>query len=149
MPLHFDLRSRIGSLDTADRLNLGAEDILHLLTRFEPLGIWRIDARTGECRLSRQCLEIYGFSGNEVGLDLAACRDRIHHADLPVFSEAISTAVERRSSFMINYRVSSGQGVYRFVRSIGMYRPREDGGADVVGVTQLVGEQIRQLVMTS
>lgn len=148
MPLHFDLRSKIGSLADAERLELSAEDILDLLTRFEALGIWRIDAQTGECRISRHCLEIYGFSGNEEGLDLAACRDRIHPDDLPVFSEAIATAIERRSSFMITYRVASGQG-HRFVRSIGLYRSRGGAGAEVVGITHLVGEHIRQLVMTT
>lgn len=148
MPLHFDLRSEIGSLQEAERLELSAEDIVSLLTRFDRLGIWRIDVATGQCRLSESCRHLYGFSGKEEVHTLEAYRDRIHPDDLPVFSEAIAATIDGHSSFLVTYRVASGQG-YRFVRSIGMFRDTAAGGGEVVGITHAVSEHVRQLVMTS
>lgn len=146
MPLHFDLRSDVGTLSESDRLELSAEDILSLMARFDKLGTWRFDVAAGTCRLSGSCREIYGFPADDEAISIAAYRDRIHPDDLPVFKEAFVTTIERKSSFMTTYRVGNAQA-YRFVRSIGLFRERADGAGEVVGVTMVVGEQVRQLVL--
>jgi PAS domain-containing protein len=145
MPLRFDESETVVPAGGHDYVGVSADELLALCSRFGRIGTWTIDIDNSHYEVSPTVYEIFGMEFTQTRASLLAFRERIHPDDLVLVGEALSTASERKCSFSLIYRIRN-DGCYRFIRSIGAYRPVEGTSGELYGVTYELTDQVRELV---
>jgi hypothetical protein len=113
-------------------------DLVELLGTFRPLGLWRLDLKTGLAYWTRDVFEIYGMPYRDEPVNFAEMNSKFHPDDLAIRLELIERAVRLKKPFHYVLRITNGDSGYKFVRVIGRYRETDDGFGEFIGASHVV-----------
>lgn len=147
MPLRFDDDAPFVELSGEHtELGISNEEFVSLITRFSQQGSWRLDIDSSHFRVSKGVCDIFGIDHTEGPASLIRFREQLHPDDRDILNEALSIASERQCSFAVIYRVRNGEH-WKFVRSVGRYRPNEGTSGEIIGITHVLATHMRELVL--
>ncbi|MCD2180365.1 PAS domain-containing protein [Rhizobium sp. C1] len=116
-------------------LDMSDGDIIRLLQRQIAIGVWRSDLEAGLTFCSAEACRLFGLPETEGPIDFGIASKAIHPEDHDLALELIETSVREKGSYLFVMRVASGDaGQYRFVRVIGRYRDKANGGGEIIGI---------------
>lgn len=99
------------------------------------LGDWSWDATTDVVTLSERAAEIFGVASDQ-SVTWTALRERLHIDDRARAQLAVERALRERADYDVEYRVSMGEGAWRWVAAKG--RGRYGSRGEVAGMMGIV-----------
>jgi hypothetical protein len=116
-------------------VGLGDNEVLELVSSFRLCGFWRFDIDSGHFFGSPDYFQIFGMEHTTGPINLVKLSSLIHPDDLSSIMETFERASAARLTYHNLYRVKTDAENYRYVRSVGKFRPADTGQGDVVGMT--------------
>ncbi|MEQ9061697.1 MAG: EAL domain-containing protein [Gammaproteobacteria bacterium] len=137
------LRYMLRATRTADALR-ASEQRLQLAQRIARLGHWECDAAGNFARWNMETHDALGLCDDvEVG-SFAVLANHVLEADRERFSEAVRSALRRKESFSLEFRLGLREADARNVHIVGVAEQREaDSGYYFIGTVQDVSERHR------
>ena len=114
-------------------LQISGEEMLHVLSLFDPYGMWRMELDTGLVYWSDDVYRIHGMERQDTPVDLKQAMEAYHPEDRPYVTQVLEEAVERKSGFRLVLRLKRPGGGYKLVKSTGKYRELADGTREIFG----------------
>jgi PAS domain S-box-containing protein len=103
-----------------------SEERMAIAAESADLGLWRWDADTDRFWATAHCRRMFGIKTGTV-LDMAAMNEAVHPEDRAQVTDAIQNGVMTNSAFEVEYRLSIGDGLTRWVRIRGRPFVARDG----------------------
>jgi len=125
--------------------NLNAEDLLEILSSFDPYGLWRLDLESGQFFWSRDVFNVHGLEPAEGPVDMNEAFKLYHPEDARTLGRLIDDAIRSKSGYRFVLRLRMPDGKYRLVKSVARYREPEDGTGELVGVFSRFALDIRSI----
>jgi hypothetical protein len=114
--------------------DLSGEDVLKLLSMYDPYGVWRMDLTSGKVYWSKDVYEIHGLPYTKGEVDLTKAIKAYHPEDAKMVAQLLDEAIASKSSFRFVLRLSQPDGTYKMVKSSAKYRVSTDGKAEIIGL---------------
>lgn len=131
--LTFDMRSDLRSPQTIKIKDFEAEELLHILSLFDPYGIWQLSLDTGLVHWSDDVFKIHEMKPTPGPVDLKTALEKYHPEDTKIVSQLIEETVETKTGFRFVLRLKLKGGGYKLVKSTGKFRVASDGSEELVG----------------
>jgi PAS domain-containing protein len=132
-------RQQVGSF------NLSAEDLLEILSSFDPYGLWRLDLETGQVFWSPDVFQIHGLEQADGPVDMNEAFKLYHPEDARTLCRLIDDAIRSKSGYRFVLRLRMPGGKYRLIKSIARYRDTDGGSSELVGVFSRFALDIRSI----
>ena len=113
---------------------MDGDDLLSILSMFDPYGVWKIDLDSGQMYWSRDVFKIHGIEYHEGPVDLQASIKRYHPEDQKTIGALLSEAIEREVGFRYVLRLNTKDSSYKLVKAICKHRTNGQGTKQLVGV---------------
>jgi hypothetical protein len=84
---------------------MSGNDILSLLSMYDPYGAWRLDLASGEVEWSKDVYEIHGLPFTEGFVDLASAIAAYHPDDAKMVAQLIDEAIVSKSGYRFVLRI--------------------------------------------
>ena len=133
MQLQFDTKPRAYSPLDPESLELSPEEILDAISRFDAIGIWRANLTTGLVYWSEHVYEIYGWEPQDGAVNVAAAIEAYHPDDREVVARCMEETANHKKGYRFVLRLMQPDGKYGWVKSVGLYRKRDDGSEEIFG----------------
>jgi PAS domain-containing protein len=116
-------------------LDMSDADILRLLSLEIRIALWRSHLDVGHTFCSAEAARLFGVEETSGPIDFGIASKAIHPEDQALALEMIETTVRERGAYQFVMRVAVGDPAeYRFVRVIGRYRAKANGGGEIIGI---------------
>lgn len=116
-------------------LHMSDADVLRLLQTQIKIGLWRSDLEMGHTFCSAEAARLFGVPSTNGPIDFGIASRAIHPEDHDLALELIETTGREKGSYQFVMRVADADdGEYRFVRVIGRYRAKANGGGEIIGI---------------
>ena len=129
----FDLRSEARTEEFFDDFSVSCDELMGLLSQFDPYGLWRVDIETGLVYWSRDVFAIHGMPFKPGPVDLKAAINAYHVDDRDHVGQILEETIANKSAFRFVMRLKRRAGGYKLVKSTGRYRTNSDGRAEIFG----------------
>lgn len=149
MQLQFDTNPRAEMELSPSSVGLSADEILNAISRFDPIGLWRVDLTKGLTYWSDTVFEIYGWDVREGPVDVAAAIDAYHPDDQAVVARCLEEAAKNKAGFRFVLRLKKPCGDYTWVKSCGLYRQAADGSDEIFGYFEKFSALTRSVTILS
>lgn len=133
MQLQFDTSPREAQQLKPEELELSALEVLDAISRFDAIGLWRANLTTGLVYWSDPVYEIYGWEPQEGAVNVAAAIEAYHPDDREVVARCMEETANHKKGYRFVLRLMQPDGKYGWVKSVGLYRQREDGTEEIFG----------------
>ncbi len=133
MQLQFDTNPRPEHPIGTDNIGVSHEEILKAISRFDPIGLWRVDLDRGLTYWSDEVFEIYGWDVRPGPVDVAKAIEAYHPDDRAVVAQCLEEAAKKRTGFRFVLRLTRPDGGHIWVKSCGLYRTSADGSEEIYG----------------
>ncbi len=131
--LILDFQDEARSPQDITEMELSAQEVLHVLSLFDPYGMWRVEIDTGMVHWTDDVYRIHGMERTGEAVDVQTAIERYHPDDRQYVSKVMEEAIERKSGFRLVLRLRRPHGGYKLVKSTGKYRERPDGTRELFG----------------
>lgn len=95
------------------------------------MGTWDINLETNTVQCSEEMLSLWGLTASEFHGDRSVLQKRVHPDDLPVMIAAINDAIEKRTTYELEYRIFPFHGEMKWVLSRGRHTFSSEQGKPV------------------
>jgi PAS domain-containing protein len=133
MQLQFDTNPRPETKLSPKSVGLSADEVLDAISRFDAIGLWRVDLAQGLTYWSDNMFEIYGWAVREGPVDVAAAIEAYHPEDRAIVARCLEEAAKNNAGFRFVLRLKKPGGDYIWVKSCGLFRKAEDGSDEIFG----------------
>ena len=117
------------------------EDRITLAAEVAQLGIWELETQSGKFWVSDNGRRLFGFAP-EAELTYENLRTRVHPDDRDRLKAIVTRAVEKKASYLVEYRIQMPDGSIRWIGGRGQCVPDEEGNLTrLVGVSMDVTER--------
>ncbi|MGV8938952.1 MAG: PAS domain-containing protein [Allorhizobium sp.] len=116
-----------------------------MVSAFRLYGFWRINLDTSHFYGTRDIFTIFGMEYCDGPMNLVELVARIHPDDLPMLMETFERTSTEKQTYHTIYRALSGDGSYKFVRTVGKFRDKPGTAGEIVGVTYEFFERQRTI----
>ncbi len=140
----------VGSFQDVSERREREEELRLMSTRLEValessgIGVWDICPPTGEYHWDDGSRRLFGFAEDEPNPAPGDWISRIHPDDREDVSAGLEKAFASKTRVKREYRYRGADGVYRHIRSFGVYRERLDAPPIITGVHMDVTADIEQ-----
>jgi len=149
MQLQFDTNPRPETVLSPESVGLSPEEVLNAISRFDAIGLWRVDLAKGLTYWSDTVFEIYGWDVREGPVDVAAAIDAYHPDDRAVVAQCLEEAAKNKAGFRFVLRLKNPGGDYNWVKSCGLYRKAADGSDEIFGYFEKFSALTRSVTVLS
>ncbi len=125
--------------------NLSTDELLSILSMYDPYGIWRLDLESGLVQWSKDVFEIHGMKYEEGPVNLKQAIDAYHPEDAAVLGQLIEETIAKQSGFRFVLRLKTKSGGYKLVKSSGKFRINSEGKPQLVGTFSQFAPAIRSI----
>jgi PAS domain S-box-containing protein len=127
--LNEKLELEIGERERTERLLYESQQRLELALKGADLGLWDYDVRKNQAFVDETWAGLFGYSQDEMQLDLNAWRNMLHPEDRPAVIEAWNAHLEGRAAvYEAEHRVRAKSGEWNWVLSRGKVVERDEHG---------------------
>lgn len=113
---------------------LSPQEMIDLLSMYDPYGVWRMDLESGSVHWSRDVFEIHGLEYSDGPVDLNAALAAYHPDDAKIVAQLLDETIEKKSGFRFVLRLKQSNGRYKMVKSTCRYRQNQDGSEELYGL---------------
>ena len=131
--LILDFKDEARPAQPVDHLNISSEEMLLLLSLFDPYGMWRMDIDSGKLFWTDDVYRIHGIERSGDSVDLAEAIECYHPEDRKYVQQVLEEAIGRKSGFRLVLRLKKPGGGYKLVKSTGKYRELDSGQREMFG----------------
>lgn len=117
-----------------DEYDVDGQDLMDLLSMYDPYGIWRIDLETGKVHWSPDVYQIHGLDYTEGVVDLNAALAAYHPEDAKMIAQLLEETITKKTGYRFVLRLKKPDGSYKMVKSIAKYRINRNGKAEIYGL---------------
>ena len=149
MQLQFDTNPRPETALSPETVGLSPDEVLKAISRFDAIGLWRVDLARGLTYWSDTVFEIYGWEVREGPVDVAAAIDAYHPDDRAAVAKCLEEASKNKAGFRFVLRLKKPDGEYIWVKSCGLYRQASDGSDEIYGYFEKFSALTRSLTILS
>lgn len=149
MQLQFDTNPRPETELSPQSVGLSADEVLKAISRFDAIGLWRVDLEQGLTYWSDTVFEIYGWDVREGPVDVAAAIDAYHPDDRAVVAQCLEEAAKNKAGFRFVLRLQKPNGDIIWVKSCGLYRLAADGSEEIFGYFEKFSALTRSVTVLS
>jgi hypothetical protein len=147
--IRYDIEADAFSRQDLSHLAITAEDIADLTCAFRRIGFWRADIASGLVYWSEGLFRIFEMEECAGPISVSAANGLIHPDDVVPLYELFEQAIVEKSAFHFILRLRTRGGIYRFVRSVGRYRPGPQGKDELFGMLYEIFEPIRTVALAA
>ena len=126
---------------------LSAQDMMDLMSAYEPFGLWRIELDSGQTFWSSDTYRVLGLEPSQGAADFRWAIQQFHPEDAEMIARVLEEAIERKGSFRFALRLKQTDRSYELIHSVGCYRERQDGTEEMIGFTWKQGTDELQIVV--
>lgn len=130
-------------------LGIDNDELLDVLSQFEPFGLWRLDIDDGLTYWSDDAYLRHGMRPAEGPVDMVRAVRAYHPEDREHVMNCIEDAIRRRSGFRYVLRVSMAGAPVRVIEATGLYRLNEAGQPELIGTYRQVSKRVRSVEINS
>lgn len=150
MQLQFETNPRPEALLAPENIGLSSDEVLNAISRFDPIGLWRVDLTRGLTYWSDAVFEIYGWEVRKGPVDVAAAIEAYHPDDQSVVARCLEEAAKNKAGFRFVLRLKkAGATDYTWVKSSGLYRQASDGSDEIFGYFEKFSALTRSVTILS
>lgn len=131
--LILDMRRELRAPQSIELDNFSAKKLLHILSLFDPYGIWRLNVTSGLVYWTDDVFKIHDMEIASGPVDLKTALGKYHPEDKKIVTQLIEEAVEQKTGFCFVLRLKRKRGGYKLVKSTGKYLTTTDGSEEIVG----------------
>lgn len=142
MPIRFDQLDHKEFQD-CHQVGMTESEVVELAQAFRLYGFFRIDLDSGHFFATPDVFRIFGMAFTSGPLNMVEFRSRIHPEDIPMLMESFERTCAEKQSYHNIYRALNVDDQYKFVRTVGKFRAKENGSGEIVGVTYEFFERLR------
>lgn len=125
--------------------NLGSEEVVQLLSMYDPYGVWRLELDTGHVYWSDDVFEIHGLEVKPGPVNLNDALNSYHPDDARVIAQLLEDCIANKSGYRFVMRLKKPNGEFRLVKSSGKYRETPDGKGEIIGLFSRFALPIRSI----
>ena len=149
MQLQFDTNPReLKPLDP-EAMELSALEVLDAISRFDAIGLWRANLTTGLVYWSEAVYEIHGWEPQTGAVNVAAAIEAYHPDDREVVTRCMEETANHKKGYRFVPRLIQPDGKYAWVKSVGLYRKRDDGTEEIFGYIEKFSAVTRSVTVLS
>ena len=135
MNLYYEVTTSVSPGPLPAYLGMSDADLIRLLQTQVKIGLWRSDLEIGHTFCSAEACRLFGQPQTDGPIDFGVASRAIHPEDHDLALELIETTVREKGSYQFVMRVNNGRDEgYKFVRVIGRYRAKANGGGEIIGI---------------
>lgn len=133
--LYYEVTANVSPGPLPSYLDMSDGELIRLLQTQVKIGLWRSDLEAGHTFCSAEAARLFGVPRTDGPIDFGIASRAIHPEDHDLALELIETTVREKGSYQFVMRVADADTrQYRFVRVIGRYRAKANGGGEIIGI---------------
>ena len=113
---------------------VSSDEIIEMLSMYDPYGIWKIDLESGNVFWSRDVYEIHGLEYHEGAVNLNEAIDAYHPDDAKIVAQLIDETIANKSGYRFVLRLKQRDGTFKMVKSVAKYRVNDEGREEICGL---------------
>ena len=134
LPLSVETFEGTRSEQNISGFNLSSQDILDVLSMYDPYGVWRLELNSGLVYWSDDVFLIHGLEVSPGPVNLNDAINAYHPDDARVIGQLIEECIASKSGFRFTLRLLKRDGGFKLVKAIGKYRETSSGNPEIIGV---------------
>ncbi len=148
MPLQFKTDQPAGKPLGESTLGLSSVEVLAAISRFDTVGLWRMDLNTGLSRWSESTYEVYGWEVTDGPVSLSDLVEAYHPDDRDIVARCLEETASHKKGFRFILRLEPVDGSQRWVKSSGLYRKLPDGEEEIFGCIEQFSALTRSVTVS-